>query len=205
MATRKIVSQTDDTTQAFPHLDRPLSKVLTEDATIDGVDYKAGQKDPSYTIDPEYIQLVSIGDRMYYSVHGDYTAKMLTPTEQNDYVIEKTLDGNFVYTLFQYNHAIAEKCKIDPEYAKWLGLPEFNPEIHKTDLDEQLSIDKKAREAADLRWISSLKEKEEYLAARGLTLSDTPDGKATAEKLVPPETINTGHEPNPTNNAEEGV
>ena len=139
MAARKIVSQTQDTTVSFIRLGLDIAPILTEDKTYvdrDGIEReaKAGQNDPTFVPQIDIIELAIIDDRVYHSVHGNYTAAMLKPTEENDYVIEKTLDGNFTYTVMCHNAAIRDKYEADPTYLDFLGLPTFDPAVHKTNL-----------------------------------------------------------------------
>jgi len=139
MAARKIVSQTQDTTVSFIRLDLDKAPILTEDKTYvdrDGIEReaKAGQSDPTFVPEIDIIELAVIDDRVYHSVHGNYTTAMLKPTEENDYVIEKTLDGNFTYTVMCHNTAIKDKYEADPTYLDFLGLPTFDPAVHKTNL-----------------------------------------------------------------------
>jgi hypothetical protein len=139
MTARKIVSQTHDATQDFPSLGLPLGRVLTEEKIViddQGVShtYLPGQTDPEFIREFESIQLCVIDGRVYHSVHENYTDAMLEPTEENDYVIEKDLDGNFTYTVYAQAASIAAKVKADPSYAVFLGLPAYDKDIHKTDL-----------------------------------------------------------------------
>lgn len=139
MTARKIVSQTHDAVEEFPSLGFPLGRVLTEEKTVideNGYShtYGPGQTDPEFVREIETVQLCVIRGRVYHSVHGDYTVDMLKPTEDNDYVIEKTLDGNFTYTVYMQSATIADKVKADPSYADFLGLPAYDKNIHKTDL-----------------------------------------------------------------------
>lgn len=198
MATRKIVSQTDDSTQAFPKL-FPLSKVLEEDKTFEGVEYKAGQTDPEYKPEIETVFLISLNDRAYFSVHGNYTATMLKPTEENDYVIEKTLDGNFTNTVLKWNDQINDKYKEDASYLTWLGLPAYVAEQHTTDLFIEDSIDKEVVAQAEAKWLASEQEKIQWFAAQGVEITGEvqPSGKGD---LTPP-VIPT----NAVNNTEEGA
>ena len=104
MAARKIVSQTNDATVQFKLLHKEIAPLLETDKTFkdkDGIEReaKAGTPDPEYVADIDVIELGYIDDRIYHSVHGDYTTAMLKPTEENDYVIEKKLDGNFTFTI----------------------------------------------------------------------------------------------------------
>jgi hypothetical protein len=165
MASRKIVSQSNDSTQGFPSLGLPVTAELSEDKEFDGHILKAGMKDPEFVPEIEAIQLCVIGERMYYSVHEKYTAEILTPTAENDYVIEKKLDGNFVYTVLDQNINIKDKYKQDPTYLKWLGLPAYDEETHKTCLNAEASVSKEEREAADARWEAHLAQVEADKAA----------------------------------------
>jgi hypothetical protein len=139
MAARKIVSQTHDTTVSFTRLGLDIAPILTEDKTYvdrDGIEReaKAGQNDPTFVPEIDIIELAVIYDRVYHSVHGNYTTAMLKPTEENDYVVEKKLDGNFTYTVMCHNTAIKDKYEADPTYLDFLGLPTFDPAVHKTNL-----------------------------------------------------------------------
>jgi hypothetical protein len=144
--TRKIVSQTNDHTTAFPSLDLPMVKYLEKDTVIDGVQCFKGDRDFRYPADSdlESIELVVIANRAYHSVHSDYTEEMLEPTEDNDYVIEGELDGNFTYTVLQHNTGIAYKYSNDPELLNTLGLPEYDEEVHTTDLIIKATIPEEA-------------------------------------------------------------
>jgi hypothetical protein len=139
---RKIVSQTNDYTISFPSLGFPITKELEEDTEINGVIVAAGDRDPRYPSDAdlESIPLVAIGNRIYHSVHGDYTEEMLEPTEDNDYVIEENLDGNFTLTVLNHNTGIANKYKKNSDILDILGLPEYDEEVHKTDLFLQSTV-----------------------------------------------------------------
>ena len=66
--TRKIVSQTNDHTTAFPSLDLPMVKYFEEDIIIDGVQSIKGDRDYRYPDDSdlESIELVLIGTREYH-------------------------------------------------------------------------------------------------------------------------------------------
>lgn len=133
---RKIVSQTDDTTIAFPSLNFPLHKILEADTEINGVMQFKGDRDPRYPTEweGESIHLVTIGKTRYDSVHEDMTDEMLTPTDTNDYVIQTELDGNFTKTVLLYNGSIANKYKEDEEYLTKLGLPAYDENVHTKDL-----------------------------------------------------------------------
>lgn len=148
--TRKIVSQTNDYTTDFPSLDLPMVKYLETDTVIDGVQLFEGDRDFRYPADSdlESVLLVTIGDRVYHSVHSDYTDKMLEPTENNDYVIEKELDGNFTFTVLQHNTGIAYKYANDPVLLNTLGLPDYDEEVHTTDLYLKASIPEEGLTAA---------------------------------------------------------
>lgn len=140
---RKIVSQTADSTTEYPSLNLPMAIYLEEDSVINGVELIAGSRDPRYPADKdlEKIQLIVLGGRIYHSVHEDYTEDMLKPTETNDYVIEKKLNGNFTYTVLNHNTGINNKFKEDPSIISILGLPKFDAEKHTTDLVIKESID----------------------------------------------------------------
>jgi hypothetical protein len=140
---RKIVSQTADTTTEYPSLNLPMAIYLEEDSIINGVELIAGSRDPRYPADKdlEKIELITLDGRIYHSVHENYTADMLKPTETNDYVIEKKLDGNFTYTVLNHNTGINNKFKKDPSIISLLGLPKFDAEKHTTDLFIQQTID----------------------------------------------------------------
>jgi hypothetical protein len=161
--TRKIVSQTNDHTTAFPSLDLPMVKYLEKDTVIDGVQCFEGDRDFRYPADSdlESILLVTIGNRVYHSVHSDYTNKMLKPTEDNDYVIEKELDGNFTFTVLRYNTGIAYKYANDPVLLNTLGLPDYDEEVHTTDLYVKASIPEEAYIAVAKFEEDKLKKQEE--------------------------------------------
>jgi hypothetical protein len=144
--TRKIVSQTNDHTTAFPSLDLPMVKYLEKDTVIDGVQSFKGDRDFRYPADSdlESIELVVIANRVYHSVHSDYTDEMLEPTEDNDYVIEEDLDGNFTFTVLQHNTGIAYKYANNPELLNILGLPDYDDEVHTTDLYLKADIPEEA-------------------------------------------------------------
>lgn len=133
----------------FPDLGFPTMRVLTESKTVDGEEFSPGQPDPEFVPEIPYIEIAEIGQRVYYSVHQDYTDEILTPTEQNDYKIETDLDGNFTFTVFENYPVIKEKCSNDPTYAEWLGLPTFDPEIHNVDLRINAIVDKEVQAKTD--------------------------------------------------------
>lgn len=141
-------------------------RVLTEPKTVNGEDYSPGQPDPEFVLEIPYIEIAEIGQRVYYSVHQDYTDEILTPTEQNDYVIETELDGNFTFTVLENYPVIKERCTNDPSYAEWLGLPAFDPGIHKTDLRNDAIVDKETQAKTD-EW-----DKENPIPADGLPTSE---------------------------------
>lgn len=159
---RKIVSQTADTTTEYPSLNLPMAIYLEEDAVINGVELIAGSRDPRYPADKdlEKIQLITLGGRIYHSVHENYTEDMLKPTETNDYVIEKNLNGNFTYTVLNHNTGLKTKFDQDPTIISLLGLPKFDAEKHTTDLYIQESIDS----ANYVRSVEYEKEREAKLA-----------------------------------------
>jgi len=161
--TRKIVSQTNDHTTAFPSLDLPMVKYFEEDIIIDGVQSFKGDRDYRYPADSdlESIELVVIGNRVYHSVHSDYTEEMLEPTQDNDYVIEEELDGNFTFTVLQHNTGIAYKYSKDPELLNTLGLPDYDEEVHKTDLIVKATIPEEAYIAAAKFEEDQLKKQQE--------------------------------------------
>jgi hypothetical protein len=161
--TRKIVSQTNDLTTEFPSLNLPICKYLEKDTYIDGVQCFEGDRDFRYPADSdlESILLVTIGNRVYHSVHSDYTKEMLKPTEDNDYVIEKKLDGNFTFTVLQHNTGIAYKYSKDPELLNTLGLPDYDEEEHTTDLRVKASIPEEAYIAAAKFEEDKLKKQQE--------------------------------------------
>jgi len=134
--TRKIVSQTNDATTFFPSLDFPLQKIFEEDEEINGVMHFKGDLDNRYPteFDKENIHLINIDKKRYDSVHEDMTEEMLEPTDDNDFVIETELDGNFTNTVLLYNGTIANKYKQDPEYLNKLGLPAYDKDVHTKDL-----------------------------------------------------------------------
>jgi hypothetical protein len=139
MAARKIVSQTQDATVSFKLLHLDHAPILTQDKTFldkDGIERtaKAGMTDPTFVPEIDVIELCVIDNRVYHSVHGDYTTAMLKPTEENDYVIEKKLDGNFTFTVLQHNGTIKTKYEADPTYLDWLGLPAYDSAVHTTNL-----------------------------------------------------------------------
>lgn len=150
---RRIVSQTNDFIIGFPSLGLPLEKYLEQDETVNGVELFEGDRDPRYPSDSdlESIPLIVIDRKRYDSVHEDYTDEMLTPTEDNDYVIEDSLDGNFTYTVLLYNSLIASKYKEDENYLSFLGLPEYDKDTHKTDLVSVSTIPTEALEFASAR------------------------------------------------------
>lgn len=174
---RKIVSQTNDHTTAFPSLNFPISKYLEEDEMVYGVQLFKGDRDPRYPSDAdlESIELVVIGNRVYHSVHEDYTEEMLEPTEDNDYVIETELDGNFTHTVLEHNSAIANKYKVDFNITKVLGLPDYDAEVHTTDLKLEATVSKEQREVAD-KYEDEVKKKLEEDAA----LQDKPSDEEIA-------------------------
>jgi hypothetical protein len=139
---RKIVSQTDDTTTAFPSLNFPLHKYFEEDTEVNGIMHFKGDRDFSYPTewDKESIHLITIGKTRYDSVHENMTEEMLTPTDDNDFKIETKLDGNFTKTVLLYNGSIANKYKQDPEYLNKLGLAAFDDKTHTEDLISTLTI-----------------------------------------------------------------
>lgn len=194
---RKIVSQANDFTIGFPSLDFPFAIYLEEDTVINGIELHAGSRDPRYPADKdlEVIELVVLNGRVYHSVHGDYTAAMLKPTADNDYVIEKTLDGNFTHTVLMRNTGIANKYKADPSIITVLGLPSYDPEVHTTDLYIESTIDAeqyaraeafeeekriKAEEDAALQDPPS----EEELAALAASLAGISSGRITADEAL---------------------
>jgi len=139
MAARKIVSQTHDATEDFPPLGLPLGRILTEQKTV--IDelgrsqtYLPGQTDPEFVREFETIQLCIINGRVYHSVHGNYTEDMLKPTPDNDYVIEKNLDGNFTNTVYSQSESIKQKVEADSSYADYLGLPPYDKAVNNKDL-----------------------------------------------------------------------
>ena len=148
--TRKIVSQTDDTTTAFPSLNFPFHKFLEENTEINGVMQFKGDRDSRYPTewDTENIHLITIGKKRYDSVHKNMTEEMLTPTDDNDFNIETELDGNFTKTVLLYNGSIANKYKKDPEYLNKLGLPAYDAEVHTKDLISLESIPEAVLEQA---------------------------------------------------------
>jgi hypothetical protein len=184
--TRKIVSQTNDHTTAFPSLDLPMVKYLEKDTVIDGIQLFEGDRDFRYPADSdlESILLVTIGNRVYHSVHSDYTVAMLKPTADNDYVIEKKLDGNFTFTVLQHNTGIAYKYANNPETLNILGLPDYDDEVHTTDLYVKASIpeeayiaaakfeeDKLNKQQEDAELNSSSQEEVDELAAKLVAIS----------------------------------
>jgi hypothetical protein len=194
MAKRKIVSQTNDATQAFPSLNFPISKVLTEAKIVDGVEYKAGQVDPTYVPEIEVVPLAPIDNKMYYSVHGDYTSTMLKPTAQNDYVIETGLDGNFTYTMMLYNVGINTKFQEDPTYLEWLGLPAYNPETDTVDLNTEVTVEKHLRDDADARWEAKVAEQVAHWEALGIDISTMIKDTKPAGPGTPPDLAELGKE-----------
>jgi hypothetical protein len=161
--TRKIVSQTNDHTTAFPSLDLPMVKYFEEDIIIDDVQSFKGDRDYRYPADSdlESIHLVTIGNRVYHSVHSDYTEEMLEPTQDNDYVIEEELDGNFTFTVLQHNTGITYKYSKDPELLNTLGLPDYDEEVHTTDLIIKATIPEEAYIASDKFEEDKLKKQQE--------------------------------------------
>lgn len=174
---RKIVSQTNDHTTAFPSLNLPISKYLEEDEMVYGVQLFKGDRDPRYPSDAdlESIELIVIGDRIYHSVHENYTKEMLKPTEDNDYVIETKLDGNFTNTVLNHNTGIANKYRADFNITKVLGLPDYDEEVHKKDLKVEATVSKEQREAAE-KYEAEMKKKLEEDAA----LQDKPSDEEIA-------------------------
>lgn len=150
---RRIVSQTDDFTIGYPSLGFPIVKFLEEDETINGVELKEGDKDPRYPseADLESIHLITIHKKRYDSVHQDYTDEQLEPTENNDYTIETKLDGNFTHTVLLYNSRVASKYKEDATYLDFLGLPKYDPALHKKDVKGLAEIDPSVYEMAKSR------------------------------------------------------
>ena len=161
--TRKIVSQTNDHSTAFPSLDLPMTKYLEKDTVIDGVQAFKGDRDFRYPADSdlESIELIVIGNRVYHSVHSDYTEEMLEPTEDNDYVIEDELDGNFTFTVLQHNTGIGAKYESNPELLHILGLPDYDEEVHTTDLLIKETIPEEAYIAAAKFEEDKLKKQQE--------------------------------------------
>ena len=135
---RKIVSQLTSGSCSFPSLGLPTRAYFEEDTTIDGHTFRGGDANPYFptTKDKETIELVVIGDRIYHSVHGDYTLKMLTDfNKDNDYKIETELDGNFTHTLMYHAAGnIKAEYQKDPTILIDLGLPAYDNEIHTDDL-----------------------------------------------------------------------
>jgi hypothetical protein len=86
---------------------------------------------------------------------------MLEPTEDNDYVIEEELDGNFTFTVLQHNTGIAYKYSKDPELLNTLGLPDYDEEVHKTDLIVKATIPEEAYIAAAKFEEDKLKKQQE--------------------------------------------
>lgn len=182
---RKIVSQTDDATTAFPSLNFPLHKFFEEDTEVNGIMHAKGDRNSNYPteFDKENIWLLTIDKKRYDSVHEDMTEEMLQPTDDNDFSIEKELDGNFTFTVLRYNGSIANKYKEDPEYLKKLGLPSYDPEVHNKDL---ISLDtipeetlKKAQETAaeeEARFQAALEKRKS-----GETTPETVDLEAVAK------------------------
>jgi len=162
--TRKIVSQTDDATTAFPSLGFDLHKILEEDTEINGVMQFKGDRDSRYPTewDNENIHLITIGNKRYDSVHKDMTEEMLTPTDDNDFNIETKLDGNFTKTVLLYNGSIANKYKEDPEYLNKLGLPAYDVAVHKKDLISLHTIPVAVLEQAQ----KNVEEEEARMASR---------------------------------------
>jgi hypothetical protein len=194
---RKIVSQTNDYTTSFPSLNLPMAKYLEEDETVYGVKLAVGDTDPRYPSDSdlESVELIDIDGRVYHSVHKNYTSEMLTPTEDNDYVIETELDGNFTYTVLQHNTSIANKYKKDFNIVEVLGLPEYDEETHKTDLILEASVSKEQRAAAEkyeadrakkLEEDAALQDKpsDEEIAALADSLAGISSGQLSIETVI---------------------
>lgn len=134
---RKIVSQLANGSHSFPSLGLPMHAWFEEDTEIDGHIFKQGDYNPHFptTKDKETIELVVIGNRVYHSVHSNYTLKMLTDFDKdNDYKIETELDGNFVHTLMYHGNNIKQLYEKDPNHIVELGLPAYDKEIHTDDL-----------------------------------------------------------------------
>jgi len=72
---RKIVSQLTSGSCSFPSLGLPMHAWFEEDTEINGYTFRKGDANPHFptTKDKETIELVTIGNRIYHSVHGDYT------------------------------------------------------------------------------------------------------------------------------------
>jgi len=185
--TRKIVSQTNDATTFFPSLNFPLQKFLEEDEEINGVVQPKGSLDDRYPteFDKENIHLINIDKKRYDSVHEDMTEEMLEPTDDNDFVIETELDGNFTNTVLLYNGTIANKYKEDPEYLNKLGLPAYDKNIHTKDLISLHTISEsilvKAQQIADEEDARVQAEFEK--AKAGTVEPDTVDLEAVAKKF----------------------
>jgi hypothetical protein len=135
---RKIVSQLANGSHSFPSLGLPMHAWFEEDTVIDGHTFQTGDFNPHFptTKDKETIELVVLGNRVYHSVHGDYTLKMLTDFDKdNDYKIETELDGNFTYTCLAHPTGdIKSKYAKEPSHLEDLGLPAYDKEIHTDDL-----------------------------------------------------------------------
>lgn len=160
MSKRKIVSQLVNGSHSFPSLGMPTRAYFEEDTTINGYTFLKGDANPYFPTvkDTETIELVVIGDRVYHSVHGDFTLKMLNDFDKhNDYVIETKLDGNFTHTVIVHGD-VKSKYEKDSNYLNDLGLPAYDKELHTHDLmkytvpnaEEALAIgdayDEKAKE-----------------------------------------------------------
>jgi len=183
--TRKIVSQTNDATTFFPSLNFPLQKILEKDEEINGVMHFKGDLDNRYPteFDKENIHLINIDKKRYDSVHEDMTEEMLEPTDDNDFVIETELDGNFTNTVLLYNGTIANKYKEDPEYLNKLGLPAYDKEIHTKDLISLHTIPEsallKSQQLADEEYARAEAAAEKVKA--GTVEPDTVDLEALAK------------------------
>ena len=135
---RKIVSQLTSGSCSFPSLGLPMHAWFEEDTEINGYTFRKGDANPHFptTKDKETIELVTIGNRIYHSVHNDYTLKMLTDfNKDNDYKIETELDGNFTHTLMYHAAGnIKGEYQKDPTILSDLGVPAYDKEIHTDDL-----------------------------------------------------------------------
>ena len=101
--------------------------------------------DENWVREEEFIYLITIDDRKYFSIHQDYTIEILekefkdfyddpdTPDideslffqlkiESNDSLSEIIQDGDFVVRILENNSEIRNKYREEPSYLDYLGL-----------------------------------------------------------------------------------
>ena len=130
MVTRNIYSQPDTDFVSYDAMAVPMSRVLTESITHGDDVYLPGQLDPTYEYEPDAIWLYTLDGRRYDSVRSDYPQSALTHA-----MPETELDGHFTHTVLLYNNQIKFVTDQDQSYLAYLGLPEWDPQIHTTDLN----------------------------------------------------------------------